>query len=562
MSDRKERSPPNVPTMVDASLDAGDGSTSKVTMDGITLHSGGPSSSQQRIVVGYLGKTLEDRYVVESLIGEGGMGSVYLGRHKLIDKRVAIKVLRSDLVANQEMSGRFLNEAKAASSIVSPHIVDISDYGRLPDNTAFFVMEYLDGTSLSSVIASCGMVPVVRLLHIAKQIARGLAAAHARGVVHRDLKPDNVMLITRGEDTDFVKILDFGIAKVGGETARLTRAGSVFGTPHYMSPEQAAGLPVDPRTDIYALGVMLYEMACGIVPFDSDNFAGILTQHMYKAPPPLRSLAPPDVPVGLDAIVAKALSKKKELRYQTMAELALDLEKVERGIVPELRGRFTDFSAPADYFPSSKANPAEDTGADDPVTSGRRRWVLGAMGGILLLGVVGVLLIGSSVQRTTKANATTIQQGPAGDLGPRAPAPRDPPRSVVAKVPVVVTTDPVDATIALDGVDKDVPKQQPRIVEVGPDEVVTVRIERAGYRTATEVIEGKNVDRLDPRVVVRLERERPKGVVPPPPPPKAAAPPSKPAPSANVAPAPAPTARPASCPGEDWDPFLKKCNKH
>src|SRR5688500_147206 len=164
------------------------------------------------------------------------------------------------------------------------------------------------------------------------------------------------MLIQRGDDKDFVKILDFGIAKVGGETARLTRAGSVFGTPHYMSPQQAAGVPVNERTDIYSLGVILYEMASGKVPFDADNFMGILTQHMYKAPAPIRAIVPQpqEVPPGLEAIVLKCLSKKVELRYQTMEEVIADLERVEKGAVPEavaeMMARSGGFNVPADYF--------------------------------------------------------------------------------------------------------------------------------------------------------------------------------------------------------------------
>lgn len=537
-----------------------------------------PPSSQQRIDV-YLGTTLEGRYVVESLLGEGGMGFVYVGRHKMIDKRVAIKILRGDFVSDQEMTERFLNEAKAASSIGNPHIVDISDYGRLPDGAAFFVMEFLDGKSLSELMTSAGVIPVPRLIHIAKQIARGLSAAHSRGIVHRDLKPDNVMLITRGDDHDFAKILDFGIAKVSGENARLTRAGSVFGTPHYMSPEQAAGVPVDQRTDIYSLGVILYEMACGKVPFDADNFMGILTQHMYKAPVPIRAVVPQpqEVPPGLEAIVLKALSKKVELRYQTMEELVVDLEKVEKGMVPdavsEMMARSGGFNVPADYFRNPKGGRGVAMMPGTPVGPRRKGILLGAVAGaILLLGVVGAILIVSSVRTNANAGTGGTNVASADPSSKPATSPsvpdstggEDPPQITTAKTAIVVTTEPVDATILIeDG--KDTPQTQPRTLTLGPDEKVVVRIERLGFKPIKKEIDPKRLDPKNPRVVVRLERDA-KTVAPPLPPPRptATAAKSAPPPSASAAPAPTPTltARPSWCPVEDWDMFEKKCKKH
>src|SRR5262245_32746143 len=301
----------------------------------------------------YVGSVIDGRYKVETILGEGGMGVVYRCSHTIIGKKLALKVLRADLARDQEVTERFLNEAKSASGIGNPHIVDISDFGQFPDGATYFVMEYLNGIPLGGAIQGGQPLPAKRLLTIGRQIAEGLAAAHAAGIVHRDLKPDNVFLIERGADKDFVKILDFGIAKVSSTEGKLTRAGAVFGTPHYMSPEQAAGTAVDQRGDIYSLGVILYELVSGRVPFDADNFMGVLTQHMYKAPPSLREATanPEALPDGLEAIVMKCLAKRPEQRYASMSELVSDLDKVSAGPRPiAARERSEDLTEPGAYY--------------------------------------------------------------------------------------------------------------------------------------------------------------------------------------------------------------------
>jgi eukaryotic-like serine/threonine-protein kinase len=285
----------------------------------------GPTSDR------YLGCTIDNRYKVEGIVGEGGMGVVYQCRHKIIDKRVALKILRADLARDPEVTERFLMEAKAASAIQDEHIISISDFGQLPDGAAYFVMEFLEGTPLALLAGGGTPMPLPRIVRIALQLSEGLAAAHQLGIVHRDLKPDNVFLIQRGKENDFVKILDFGIAKVlTNVSSRLTQVGSVFGTPHYMSPEQAAGTPLDHRGDIYSLGVMLYELATGRVPFDAENFVGILSQQLYQDPVPPRLAAPEaNIPLAFEAIILKCMAKKSERRYQSMHQLRDDLLQLE-----------------------------------------------------------------------------------------------------------------------------------------------------------------------------------------------------------------------------------------
>ena len=441
----------------------------------------------------YVGTTIDGRYRVESVLGEGGMGVVYLARHKVIDKKVAIKVLRADMAREKEITDRFLQEAKAASSIGNAHIIDISDFGQLPDGSTYFVMEWLDGKPLSRALEETRPLPVVKLVHVAHQIADALSSAHQRGIVHRDLKPDNIFLIRRGAEQDFVKILDFGIAKVSTGTSKLTRAGSVFGTPHYMSPEQAAGAPVDSRTDIYALGVILYEMASGRVPFDADNFMGILTQHMYKAPVPIRALVPPqDVPPGLEAIILKALSKKAEQRYQTMDELALDLDKLNRGMipdaVPEMMSRSGGFNVPADFF-KERGMPAP-VPATPPISGSRGRWgVYAGVAGVVAAIAIVVGIFAKSSSSTASSNlvapaavpAAPPTIPPAAPVAPSRPAPAPEPRHVL------FASEPLDSRVFQDGQDLGAP---PITIDVPVGQKVTVEVRREGYKNQLVSLDG------------------------------------------------------------------------
>ncbi|MBC7173945.1 MAG: serine/threonine protein kinase, partial [Polyangiaceae bacterium] len=279
----------------------------------------------------WIGRVVDGRYRVDRILGEGGMGVVYLVVHVGLNKRMAMKVLREELACDPEVVQRFVQEAQTSTSMGHPNIIDVSDFGRMPDGAVYFVMEYLEGESLTQRIERKGPLSVLEAVEIAEQIASALGAAHAHGVIHRDLKPDNVFLIRRGDRDDFVKVLDFGIAKVGGAPSKLTRTGMVFGTPHYMSPEQAAGQVVDGRADVYALGVILYEMFTGVVPFDAETFMGVLTKQMFEEPIPPTARGASAEMGNLEPVVLRALAKRPESRYQTMDALLRDIDTVRRG---------------------------------------------------------------------------------------------------------------------------------------------------------------------------------------------------------------------------------------
>jgi serine/threonine protein kinase len=276
-----------------------------------------------------LKKVIDGRYEVVGVLGEGGMGTVYDVLHTSLHRHFAMKVLRSDIAREGDLAARFTNEARATASIKHPNIVAITDFGRMPDGVPYFVMELLIGRTLSQAIKAGGPLPLERGIRIILQIAAALGAAHRARVVHRDLKPENVFLIGRPEAaSDDVRVVDFGAAMILG-ASRVTKTGIVFGTPHYMSPEQASGQYVDHRADIYALGVMMYEMFTGKVPFEADTYMGVLTQHMFVQPlPPSQVCAAARELGALEEVVLKALEKKPEHRYDTMEQLAEEIERV------------------------------------------------------------------------------------------------------------------------------------------------------------------------------------------------------------------------------------------
>jgi eukaryotic-like serine/threonine-protein kinase len=439
----------------------------------------------------YLNKVIADRFQIEAYIGQGSMGTVYRCRHRLLDNAFAVKIIRRELSREEEAVHRFFTEARAASAIGSKHIVEVIDFGELPSGAAYILMEYLQGKTLYEELYRSRRLPAARAVDIAMQIADALCAAHAAAIVHRDLKPDNVFLL-EAQGKDFVKILDFGIAKVLSSKSKLTQAGTVIGTPAYMSPEQALGSETDHRTDIYALGIMLYEMACGEVPFFAENPLAVLSMQVSETAKPLSQRLPAgELSDGYEAVVAKCLAKHPDDRFQSMAELKAALSDVSCGIVPELAPPRQSFrpSIPTPHLAAVALNVAD---LDLPFQPKRFKALLPVAG--LALGTVATIALLATRSPETASPAPVA----APVAAPAAPAAAATPSvtSTANLKDVHLVLYPIDAR-AHDG-KKDL-GEMPITIKLAPGEKQTISVTRRGYVTRTVTI-----DDSSSRVVVGL----------------------------------------------------------
>jgi serine/threonine protein kinase len=385
-----------------------------------------------------VGTVVGGRYYVRRLCGEGGMGRVFEAEHIDIGRRVALKILHPAYSQTPDLVERLRREARAASKISHPNVVDVTDSGTTPDGSFFFVMEYLEGIELGELIYREGKLDIRRALHIGAQICRALQSAHDARVIHRDLKPENVLILTRDGQKDFVKVLDFGIAKSGeidnldnerdshGDIRRrLTHPGMTMGTPEYMAPEQAAGRPADPRTDIYAVGGLLYEMLSGKAPFEGANFMEILHKKATSVPAALSTLRD-DVPSALETLIMRALAKDPEQRPQSMEEMARELGALSDALFPGLG-----------YLPPAESEAIPQFGVLGAIRGGAaqasglfdvRRFkvthVVIAAGG--LLGLFVAYLVVTHRGHRPRAGDPTVAAGPQV-VAPAIPRPAPPP---------------------------------------------------------------------------------------------------------------------------------------
>jgi len=453
-------------------------------------------------------------YRAISVLGEGGMGVVYLAEHPEIGRKVAVKVLHADFARDQQVLTRFLNEARAANAIRHPNIIEILDSGVLADRTPYLVMELLEGETLSARIKRVGQLPIGEIFDFSYQAASALSAAHAKGIVHRDLKPDNLFVVPdpHDETRERIKVLDFGIAKLQQQSTAdslKTRTGTLMGTPIYMSPEQCRGIrAIDHRTDIYSLGVIIYEMAIGQPPFVSEGFGDLVNMHMNMAPPRPSGLRP-DVPPALEALILTTLAKAPEERFDAMPALQAALKEAGEGFFTA-RGSSPDHTtgmrrtrpgapgpaptpAPASgetYITKQTTLTSAGAGEQIPLNRPRGRLVVAALG-VAALAAVGLFVARS---RAGKGGATGGEHAPVAvaTMGAtKDPGPPTEGKPAIAAAPadvtLVVESEPAGAKVI--GADDQVLGATPLTLTRparGPG--LSLRVEKDGYVTVSRTV--------------------------------------------------------------------------
>ena len=342
----------------------------------------------------YLGKEVAGQFRIVEKIGKGGMGAVYKAEQPEMNRYVAIKILHSRYLSRSDLVSRFRREARAMSQLSHPNTARVYLYGQLDDGACYFVMEHLVGRNLAQIVRAEGAMEPERAVRIMSQVCGALEEAHQAGIIHRDLKPENIFVTTQGGIRDFPKVLDFGLAKVTERQMRpgsmvLTQQGMVFGTPEFMSPEQAHGKTLDARSDIYSLGIILYELLTGKLPFDAKQPIEFIQLHVDATPIPLSQRRPDaDFPPGLEGAVLTALAKKPEDRYASAAEFAAALEGVLHGEAVD----GSSISLPTPIPPAPVPDPAPDISRRPNPEKPRTPWIMLGVGVVLALaGVIALL---------------------------------------------------------------------------------------------------------------------------------------------------------------------------
>jgi serine/threonine protein kinase len=407
-----------------------------------------------------IGQALAGRYLIQKKLGEGGMGAVYLAQHTVLEKAVALKVLHGEFARKPDLVERFMQEARAASRIRHENVIDISDFGSTADGLVFFAMELLQGHDLHEEIARARLaktrLPWERSRKIFLQICAALSAAHGHGIIHRDLKPENIYLVEWLGHKDFVKLLDFGIAKlteVSEGDRKLTRTGMLFGTPEYMSPEQARGENVDHRVDIYAMGCILHQLVTGKVPFEAENFMGILSLHLTEPPPPIsvEALAeigaPPEIAgdrrQGAGQEPRRSLGDDRRDGQRIRALHGEDAQPINEPKVPRVQSQAPRGTAPVrTEWKGQVAVPTDE--APLPPPRSKLPLILGGVAAVAAVGIGAVVLLGGG---GGKAKPTVAPAASGSVVAPGTSAAPVPDAPLPARVTIALASTPAGAEI-------------------------------------------------------------------------------------------------------------------